>query len=328
MKVQLWILVIAAMAVSGVQASSSSVLYQQDFETLLVSEGFPPNSVSDDGWLVFGNVYREPTDLIPINSYGPFLAPNGTGGFCAVEQGQGGANQGVQQFSIFSDYNNFTPHIAGQYVESLVFQERTIVADDIGSTVVLSFDAKRGLIDGETTATAFFKTLDPMSSFATTNEVELDTTNLPNTWARYEIALDLSDPMLEGQILQFGFANIATSFEGSSMFYDNVEMIRVVDSDGDGIVDSADNCSATANPDQRDTDGDSIGNACDADLNNDCAVNFEDLGSLKAVFFSDDANADLDGDGAVNFTDLGIMKEGFFAAPGPSGLENICEGTD
>ncbi|MEL7450010.1 MAG: family 16 glycosylhydrolase [Pseudomonadota bacterium] len=202
----------------------ATVLYQQDFEAMLIAEGFPPNSVSDDGWRVFGNVYLNPTDTTPINSYGAFLAPNGTGGFCAVEGGQGGASQGAQQFSIFSDYNNFTAHGAGQYVESLVFQERTIVADDIGTTVVLSFDAKAGLIELQTTATAYFKTLDPMNSFATTNEVELDTTNLPNTWMRYEIMLDLTDPMLEGQILQFGFASIATMFEGSSVFYDNVEL--------------------------------------------------------------------------------------------------------
>ena len=39
---------------------------------------------------------------------------------------------------------------------------------------------------------------------------------------------------------------------------------------------------------------------------------------MKAAFFSDDPDADLDGDGAVNFVDLGIMKAAFFQAPGPS----------
>jgi hypothetical protein len=41
------------------------------------------------------------------------------------------------------------------------------------------------------------------------------------------------------------------------------------DSDGDGIADSVDNCSAVPNADQADTDGDKIGNACDQDANGD-----------------------------------------------------------
>ncbi len=90
------------------------------------------------------------------------------------------------------------------------------------------------------------------------------------------------------------------------------------DGDNDGVTDSLDNCLTAANADQRDTDADGFGNACDGDLNNDCNVDFSDLALLKAVFFSADPHADLDGDGTVNFADLGIMKAGFFAAPGPS----------
>ncbi len=37
-----------------------------------------------------------------------------------------------------------------------------------------------------------------------------------------------------------------------------------IDTDGDGIVDGADNCPRVANPDQADADGDGIGNACSA----------------------------------------------------------------
>ncbi|MEL7448270.1 MAG: hypothetical protein AAFN78_03625 [Pseudomonadota bacterium] len=99
------------------------------------------------------------------------------------------------------------------------------------------------------------------------------------------------------------------------------------DSDGDGLPDATDNCTAVANADQRDSNADGIGNACDADLTDDCAVNFEDLGAMKAEFFTADDDADLNGDGSVNFTDLGIMKEGFFAPPGPSGVPNICDGS-
>ena len=92
------------------------------------------------------------------------------------------------------------------------------------------------------------------------------------------------------------------------------------DSERDGIVDSGDNCTLVSNPDQRDTNADGYGNACDPDLNNDGVVNFGDLAIMKAVFFSKNANADLNGDGVVNFGDLAIMKAMFFKAPGPSGV--------
>jgi hypothetical protein len=95
---------------------------------------------------------------------------------------------------------------------------------------------------------------------------------------------------------------------------------RAVDTDDDGIADRNDNCTLLANADQRDTDGDGYGNACDPDLDNSGIVNFTDLGILKSVFFTSDPDADFNGDGRVNFTDLGTMKSFFFLPPGPSGL--------
>lgn len=96
------------------------------------------------------------------------------------------------------------------------------------------------------------------------------------------------------------------------------------DGDGDNVMDSCDNCLVRQNTNQRDTNGDGIGNACDADLNNDCIVNAVDLGLFRSVFFTNDADSDYSGDGVVNTIDLGIMRLLFFAPPGPSGLDNAC----
>ncbi|MEM7082414.1 MAG: thrombospondin type 3 repeat-containing protein [Pseudomonadota bacterium] len=98
-----------------------------------------------------------------------------------------------------------------------------------------------------------------------------------------------------------------------------------IDSDGDGVFDIADNCSALANPDQRDTDGDNVGNACDADFNQDCLVNFLDLSFFSNNFLlAGDLVTDLNGDDLTNFADLSIVAQRFFMPTGPSGLPNDC----
>ncbi|MFK8014256.1 MAG: hypothetical protein AB8G17_02285 [Gammaproteobacteria bacterium] len=100
--------------------------------------------------------------------------------------------------------------------------------------------------------------------------------------------------------------------------------LGAADGDGDGIDDAKDNCLTVVNNDQRDTDADGFGNACDADLSDDCVVNIVDLGILRTVFFTADANADFNGDGVVNITDLGILRQMFFLPPGPSGVNATC----
>ena len=85
---------------------------------------------------------------------------------------------------------------------------------------MFSFDAKLGNIEGASTAIGFIKTLDPAAGFTLTNFITVDMTSIPDTWNRYEVTLDLTG--LEGQILQVGFSNTASNYEGSGIFYDNV----------------------------------------------------------------------------------------------------------
>ncbi|MGV6858941.1 MAG: PKD domain-containing protein [bacterium] len=88
------------------------------------------------------------------------------------------------------------------------------------------------------------------------------------------------------------------------------------DFDGDGQIDAVDNCPLVANPNQRDTDADLHGNACDPDLGGNEVVDFDDKALLQSVFFSNDETADFDGDGLVNFSDLARMKLYWELAPG------------
>lgn len=96
------------------------------------------------------------------------------------------------------------------------------------------------------------------------------------------------------------------------------------DQDGDGFANFEDNCIEIANASQLDADADGFGNACDADFNNDCVANFQDLGLMRSAFFSADPVTDLTGDGVVNFVDLGVLRLLFFEEPGPSGLVASC----
>ena len=133
--------------------------------------------------------------------------------------------------------------------------------------------------------------------------------------------LDADGP---GELINVVFALI--SEDGGPMTFrtDYWTFNGPTDEDEDGVFDSLDNCQTIANADQRDSNGDGFGNACDADLTNDCIVNVSDLGALRLLFFTSNPDADLNGDGVVNVIDLGIMRTLFFAPPGPSGLPNDC----
>ncbi len=165
----------------------------------------------------------------------------------------------------------------------------------------------------------------PSGAEANYTELRIDTP--PNNTLIDELNLtgeEITSALEETVALTFTVSD-ATQLELAYVAVGVDELVRdplpLVDSDGDGVDDEVDNCTNVVNPDQRDTNGDGYGNACDADLNDDCSVNFGDLALIKGAFFPlpYDPDADFDGDGFVNFGDLAFMKSTFFNSvnPGP-----------
>ncbi len=204
--------------------------FAQDFESL---DKTSPTALSDYGWLIWGQVVDANDDF--KFGYGPYPAPNGGPAFSAVVSDEGGPDQGAQQLLVHNDYNCCDSPNQGHFngtdrVTSLVYQEpfaqdNPISVNDVGKTLELSFDAKRGDINdptGSSTAAAFIQTVDPNAGFAQTNFVSVDMTNLPTgIWDRYSVSLAI-DAGLVDQHLDFGFSSTASNFEPSGVFYDNI----------------------------------------------------------------------------------------------------------
>ncbi|MFH1786635.1 MAG: thrombospondin type 3 repeat-containing protein [archaeon] len=104
--------------------------------------------------------------------------------------------------------------------------------------------------------------------------------------------------------------------------------ISPTDSDGDGIIDSLDNCPGVYNPSQTDTDGDGIGDACEGtgstqdDADGDGIVNTQD--NCPNVANSNQLDSDGDGRGNVCDNCPNTPNPGQEDSDG-DGIGNVCD---
>ena len=217
---------LAAMAFAS-SSSAALVTYSQDFETMTPNQGFPPNDRADDGWLIYGFAW----DANPatgfanlVYDYGSsFPAANGDpGSIQGVATGEGGPDQGNVVLNKYSDYNN-TDQL-NLYIQALTYQEQTISADDVGLWR-FSYDAKIGNIEGDSSAFAYIQTLDAIGFFQTAFVLN-DSSNMSSEWGTYTLELLIDDSMI-GNLLQFGFSATSTNYNGSAVFYDNLNFAAV-----------------------------------------------------------------------------------------------------
>ncbi len=112
------------------------------------------------------------------------------------------------------------------------------------------------------------------------------------------------------------FSNEATC-TAQLMHFSQYAVLAALDSDQDGVFDRfgavRDNCSLVANPDQRDSDSDGLGDACDPDDDNDTVMDPNDncplANNSNQLDFDGDGHgdvcdSDVDADGIANASDL------------------------
>ncbi|MCA9504596.1 MAG: thrombospondin type 3 repeat-containing protein [Spirochaetaceae bacterium] len=105
---------------------------------------------------------------------------------------------------------------------------------------------------------------------------------------------------------------IATAAFGACLSFASVGL--AADLDLDGVDDSVDNCAGVANGAQYDSDGDGAGDACDADYNNDGAVDSLDVELFQGSFNSEagdesyDSVFDHNSDGQIDGSDFALLQ--------------------
>jgi hypothetical protein len=212
-------LLVTALMSSPVLAAIS---FSDDFESYSIYEGGDATDLGG-GWTYFVNVFTGFPTCNPYEyGYGPGPTPNGPNISNIVAGGTGNA------LNVFSNYGD-DQHNNGNCLETNVFQERIVSATDTG-TYTFSFETQVPLDLGADVGTYGFIKLIDANNFSTLIFEQTSTATAGNR--SITVTLDAS---AEGQILQWGFANVASNYLPSGRWYDNVTFAigNAGESDGD-----------------------------------------------------------------------------------------------
>lgn len=105
----------------------AAISFSDDFESYPVNNGTNMGDLGG-GWLLFVNVFENSPTCDPrLYGYGVFPAPNRNDAISNIVAGDTG-----NAFNVFSDYSN-GDHGNNNCIETNLFQERVVSADDFGS---------------------------------------------------------------------------------------------------------------------------------------------------------------------------------------------------
>ncbi len=150
----------------------------------------------------------------------------------------------------------------------------------------------------------------------TWQEAKLTTEFVPNVWRHWEFQWD--DLKLGHNIIYTRSTDVAGTIQNERGAYGWRGFALAVtgdeDGDGDGVADAVDNCPDQYNPNQRDSDGDRIGDVCDVDcpdLDGVDGISFADFALLAANWGHLDSltASDFNSDGAIDVHDLQYLVQ-------------------
>lgn len=194
----------------------AAVSFSDDFESYPIYEGGDPTDLGG-GWTYFVNVFGNfPACDSYLYGYGPGPTPNGPNISNIVAGSSGNA------LNTFSNYGD-DQHGNGNCLETNVFQERIVSESDTG-TYTFRFETQVPLDLGEGVETYGFVKLIDSNNFSTLMFEKASTTT-----AGTKTITVVLDSSAEGQILQWGFANVASNYLPSGRWYDNVEFAPYVE---------------------------------------------------------------------------------------------------
>jgi hypothetical protein len=230
---------LAVAAAIGFAPSASAVLatYSQDWEGFSSTYNTDTSAISGDGFVI-GNINVTTGGQwfagAPAPNYAaiPGVSPGWSAlvgvspGWSALVNGEGGAEQGDIQLSIFPDYTASSPWNTDSswVIQTFVYKDMgTIEASDVGKTYSFSFDAKLSAISVTSSAWAYINVLKQSdNSFDELFNGRFDSgTELTGDWSGGSVEV-LIDAGMVGELLQIGFATEAVNYGDAAIFYDNI----------------------------------------------------------------------------------------------------------